>query len=107
IANDDTVPVEQGSGLVRGALDAIAAAHEAGGPHLDLNPQNVFQSMDGTIRVSDLGFGEAVVLCMPPPEAMEILQPAPMAPETAAGEPPAVRPAASATVARLSVATLV
>jgi hypothetical protein len=47
--------------------------------------------MDGTIRVSDLGFGEAVVLCMPPPEAMEILQPAPMAPETAAGEPPDVR----------------
>ena len=91
IARDDTVPVEQGLGLVRGALDAIAAAHEAGVLHLDLKPENVFQSMDGTIRVSDLGFGEAVVLCMPPPEAMEILQPAPMAPETAAGEPPDVR----------------
>jgi Protein kinase domain len=91
IARDDTVPVEQGSGLVRGALDAIAAAHEAGVLHLDLKPENVFQCLDGTIRVSDLGFGEAVVLCMPPPEAMEILQPAPMAPETAAGGPPDVR----------------
>jgi tRNA A-37 threonylcarbamoyl transferase component Bud32 len=91
IARDDTVPVEQGSGLVRGALDAIAAAHEAGVLHLDLKPENVFQCMDGTIRVSDLGFGEAVVLSLPPPEAMEILQPAPMAPETAAGEPPDVR----------------
>jgi serine/threonine protein kinase len=91
IARDDTVPVEQGSGLVRGALDAIAAAHEAGVLHLDLKPENVFQCMDGTIRVSDLGFGEAVVLSMPPPEAMEILQPAPMAPETAVGGPADVR----------------
>jgi tRNA A-37 threonylcarbamoyl transferase component Bud32 len=91
IARDDTVPVELGSGLVRGALDAIAAAHEAGVLHLDLKPENVFQCMDGTIRVSDLGFGEAVVLSLPPPEAMEILQPAPMAPETAAGGPPDFR----------------
>jgi serine/threonine-protein kinase len=91
IARDDSVPVEQAAGLVSGALDAIAAAHEAGVLHLDLKPENVFQCMDGTIRVSDLGFGEAVVLSLPPPEAMEILRPAPMAPETAAGGPPDVR----------------
>ena len=91
LAGDDTVPVEQGAGLVRGALDAIAAAHEAGVLHLDLKPENVFQCTDGTIRVSDLGFGEAVVRSMPPPEAKEILQPAPMAPEAAAGEPPDLR----------------
>jgi serine/threonine-protein kinase len=91
IPRDDSVPVDQGAGLVRGALDAIAAAHEAGVLHLDLKPENVFQCMDGTIRVSDLGFGEAVVLSMPPPEAMEILQPAPMAPEVAMGSPPDVR----------------
>src|SRR6266540_3710998 len=30
ITRDGNVPVEQGAGLVRGALDAIAAAHEAG-----------------------------------------------------------------------------
>ena len=85
IARDGTVPVEQGAGLVRGALDAIAAAHEAGVLHLDLKPENAFQCMDGTIRVTDLGFGEAVVSSMPPPEAMEVLQPARMAPEAAAG----------------------
>jgi len=91
ITRDDNVPVDQGAGLVRGALDAIAAAHAAGVLHLDLKPENVFQCIDGTIRVSDLGFGEAVVRSMPPPEAMEILQPAPMAPEVAAGAPPDVR----------------
>jgi tRNA A-37 threonylcarbamoyl transferase component Bud32 len=84
IARNDTVPVEQGA-VVRGALDAIAAAHEAGVLHLDLKPENVFQCMDGTIRVTDLGFGEAVISSIPPPEAMEILQPAPMAPEAVAG----------------------
>ena len=91
IAHDGTVPVEQGAGLVRGALDAIAAAHEAGVLHLDLKPENAFQCMDGTIRVTDLGFGEAVVSSMPPPEAMEVLQPARMAPEAAAGGPLDVR----------------
>jgi serine/threonine protein kinase len=91
IARDGNVPVEQGAGLVRGALDAIAAAHEAGVLHLDLKPENVFECTDGTIRVSDLGFGEAVVRSMPPHEANEILQPAPIAPEAAAGAPPDVR----------------
>jgi serine/threonine-protein kinase len=91
IARDDTVPVGHGAGLVGGALDAIAAAHEAGVLHLDLKPENVFQCMDGTIRVSDLGFGEAVVASIPPPEAMEILEPAPMAPEVVAGAPLDVR----------------
>src|SRR6266511_2882345 len=81
ITRDGNVPVEQGAGLVRGALDAIAAAHEAGVLHLDLKPENVFECTDGTIRVSDLGFGEAVVRSMPPHEANEILQPAPIAPE--------------------------
>jgi serine/threonine protein kinase len=91
IARDGNVPVEQGAGLVRGALDAIAAAHEAGVLHLDLKPENVFECTDGTIRVCDLGFGEAVVRSMPPHEASEILQPAPIAPEAAAGAPPDVR----------------
>jgi serine/threonine protein kinase len=91
IARDDSVRVDQGAGLVRGALDAIADAHETGVLHLDLKPENVFQCTDGTIRVSDLGFGEAVVRSMAPPEAMEILRPAPMAPEVAAGAPPDVR----------------
>jgi serine/threonine-protein kinase len=91
IARDGNIPVEQGAGLVRGALDAIAAAHEAGVLHLDLKPENVFECIDGTIRVCDLGFGEAVLRSMPPHEAIEILQPAAIAPETAAGEPPDVR----------------
>ena len=91
ITRDGNVPVEQGAGLVRGALHAIAAAHEAGVLHLDLKPENVFQCMDGTIRVCDLGFGEAVVRSMPTHEAIEILQPAPIAPEAAAGAPPDVR----------------
>src|SRR6266511_5086936 len=91
IARDGSVHVEQGAGLVRGALHAIAAAHEAGVLHLDLKPENVFQCTDGTIRVCDLGFGEAVVRSMPPHEAIEILQPAPIAPETAAGAAPDVR----------------
>jgi len=91
ITRDGNIPVEHGAVLVRGALHAIAAAHEAGVLHLDLKPENVFQCMDGTIRVCDLGYGEAVVRSMPPHEAIEILQPAPIAPEAAAGAPPDVR----------------
>jgi len=91
IARDGNVPVQQGAGLVRGALDAIAAAHEAGVLHLDLKPENVFECVDGTIRVCELGFGETVVRSMPPHEAIEILQPTPIAPEAAAGAPPDVR----------------
>jgi tRNA A-37 threonylcarbamoyl transferase component Bud32 len=91
IARDGNIPVVQGAGLVRGALDAIAAAHEAGVLHLDLKPENVIECADGAIRVCDLGFGEAVVRSMPPHEAIEILQPAPIAPEAAAGAPPDVR----------------
>jgi serine/threonine-protein kinase len=91
ISRDGNVPVVQGVRLVRGALDAIAAAHEAGVLHLDLKPENVFECTDGTIRVCDLGFGEAVVRSMPPHQAMELLQPVPIAPEAAAGAPPDVR----------------
>ena len=91
IGLDGDVPVERGAGLVRGALEALAAAHEAGVLHLDLKPENVIECTDGTIRVCDLGFGEAVVRSMPPHEATRILQPAPMAPEAAAGTTPDVR----------------
>jgi len=91
IAGDGGVPVARGAGLVRGALDALAAAHEAGVLHLDLKPENVIECSDGSIRVCDLGFGEAVVRSMPPHEAMRILHPAPIAPEEVAGSPPDVR----------------
>lgn len=91
IGRDGDVPVEQGAGLVHGALQAIAAAHEAGVLHLDLKPENVIECTDGTIRVCDLGFGEAVVRSMPPGEAIQFLEPAPVAPEAAAGEPLDVR----------------
>jgi len=91
IAGDGGAPVARGAGLVRGALDALAAAHEAGVLHLDLKPENVIECSDGSIRVCDLGFGEAVVRSMPPHEAMRILHPAPIAPEEVAGSPPDVR----------------
>jgi serine/threonine protein kinase len=91
IAGDGDVPVARGAGLVRGALEALAAAHEAGVLHLDLKPENVIECSDGSIRVCDLGFGEAVVRSMPPHEAMRILHPAPIAPEEVAGSPPDVR----------------
>ncbi len=91
ITGEGDVPVERGASLVRGALDALAAAHEAGVLHLDLKPENVIECTDGSIRVCDLGFGEAVVRSMPPHEAMKFLQPAPIAPESAAGTPPDVR----------------
>jgi len=91
IARDGDIPVGRGAGLVGGALDALAAAHEAGVLHLDLKPENVIECSDGSIRVCDLGFGEAVVRSMPPHEATRILHPAPIAPEEAAGSPPDVR----------------
>jgi hypothetical protein len=91
LAGEGYVPVARAAGLVRGALDALAAAHEAGVLHLDLKPENVIEAADGSIRLCDLGFGEAVMRSTPPEEASRILEPAPIAPETTAGTPPDVR----------------
>jgi serine/threonine protein kinase len=67
--------------MARSILDALGAAHEAGVLHLDLKPENAIVAGDGSVRLSDLGVGEAVVRMRTPEEAAKVLGPVPLAPE--------------------------
>jgi hypothetical protein len=82
------IAVADATWIVRSALEAVAAANEAGVLHLDMKPENVIVGPDGTIKVCDLGLGHAVVDTRPPDDAAAILAPTRLAPELRAGESP-------------------
>lgn len=67
--------------IARSILDALGAAHEAGVLHLDLKPENALVTNESSVRLCDLGVGEAVLRTRTPEEAAKVLRPVPLAPE--------------------------
>ncbi len=85
------VAAEDAIQILRSTLDGLAAAHEAGVLHLDLKPENVIVGPGGTVKVCDLGLGEALIDERSPQDGAAALDPAPLAPELWAGAAPDAR----------------
>jgi len=66
-------PVREAVSIVLRVLEGLAAAHEAGVLHLDLEPDDVLVSAGGDVRVTDLGIGAAVHASRPPHEVPRLL----------------------------------
>jgi hypothetical protein len=92
----DPLPPATAARLVETLARAVQYAHERGIVHRDLKPSNVLLGEDGTPKIAD--FGLAKRLDNPDPGATLVGQilgtPAYMAPEQAAGDLPAIGPAA-------------
>lgn len=71
--------------LMRGVLDALAAAHAQGIVHRDLKPSNVLLAADGRARVMDFGIAARV---QGGTDGRIVGTPGYMAPEAARGEAP-------------------
>lgn len=54
------VPPAECAAVLRGALAALAAVHEAGIAHGDLKPENILLAADGTVKLADFGTACAV-----------------------------------------------
>ncbi|HEX6230535.1 MAG TPA: protein kinase, partial [Actinomycetota bacterium] len=78
-------PVREAARIAIGALEGLAAAHEAGVLHLDLELEDVLIEPGGHVRVTDLGIGAAVQASRPHTEVPSLLG-EDLAPEQREGE---------------------
>jgi serine/threonine protein kinase len=53
------LPLEHRLELMKQVLRALAYAHDAGVAHRDIKPQNIFVTLDGSVRVLDFGLARA------------------------------------------------
>lgn len=60
IAREGPLDPDGATEIVARVLEALAAAHRGGVPHLDLEPENVLVGADGRVRVADAGLARAV-----------------------------------------------
>ncbi|HZD18420.1 MAG TPA: serine/threonine-protein kinase, partial [Actinomycetota bacterium] len=67
------LPIHEAARIAIQSLEGLAAAHEAGVLHLDLELDDVIVSSKGEVRVTDLGIGAAVLASRPPDEAAGLL----------------------------------
>lgn len=72
---------EQALSVLDPALQAIAAAHEAGFMHRDIKPENVLVSDNGTIKVTDFGLARALETPSPATQGVLLGTAAYLAPE--------------------------
>lgn len=85
LAREGPRPLREATRIAIRVLEGLAAAHEAGVLHLDLEPDDVIVSSTGDVRVTDLGIGAAVHASRPHEDVPRLLGEG-LAPEQRAGE---------------------
>jgi tetratricopeptide (TPR) repeat protein len=55
LRHDPPLPLERKVGVILQVLEGLSQAHQVGIVHRDINPANVFLSVDGTVKIMDFG----------------------------------------------------
>lgn len=71
--------------IVLETLEALAEAHDAGVLHLNLEPDDVLITSDGTVRVTDFGIGAVICATREPDDVIRMLGSGRLAPEQRSG----------------------
>lgn len=73
LEREGPLPTREAARIALLVLAGLAAAHDAGVYHLDLELDDVLLGAGGDVRVTDLGIGAAVHASRPPVEAVRLL----------------------------------
>ncbi|MDB4679293.1 Hsp70 family protein [Rhodopirellula sp.] len=58
VAKEGPMPVAKAASIIRQAATGLLHAHRSGITHRDVKPSNLMQSVDGTVKVLDLGLAQ-------------------------------------------------